>query len=75
MLATSTFVPIDGHLIHSLTSLSRDRQATAYIAFAAGAVALTDGLVSLRLGKGVMNHWSFVPVLAAFGALLLGYMD
>ncbi|EJD37911.1 putative integral membrane protein [Auricularia subglabra TFB-10046 SS5] len=50
------------------------RKALGWIVLATGGVAFADGLICKLNGQGKWNHWSYAPIVAAFGCLLLaGY--
>jgi hypothetical protein len=53
-----------------------DRKALGWILIAGTGVAFVDGTVCrAQVGKGEWNHWSYAPILAAVGSMLLGALD
>lgn len=64
-----------GLAIHSAAYFG-DRKALGCILIAGSGVAFVDGAVCwAHVGKGEWNHWSYAPVLAAVGGMLLGTLD
>ena len=52
-----------------------DRRALGWILVAGGGVAFVDGAVCWGQGKGEWNHWSYAPIVAGVGGVLLGVLD
>jgi hypothetical protein len=57
------------------TAYFGDRKALGWILIAGSGVAFVDGAVCWTQGKGEWNHWSYAPILAAVGSVLLGVLD
>ena len=52
-----------------------DRKTLGWILIATSCVAFADGLICWNQGKGEWNHWSYAPMLALQGSILLGILD
>ncbi|KAL6715427.1 hypothetical protein ACLMJK_006388 [Lecanora helva] len=64
-----------GAAIYAAT-LCGTRQALGWIVVAGACVAATDGAVcKFMVGKGEMNHWSYAPLMALLGGVILGAFD
>ena len=59
-----------------IAALFGTRQVLGWIIVAAASVAATDGAACFFIvGKGAGNHWSYAPVMAVLGGVLLGFFD
>lgn len=52
-----------------------DRKTLGWTLIATSGIVFSDGVLCWNQGKGVWNHWSYVPMLIGQGRILLGILD
>lgn len=56
-------------------ALLGEKRTLGWIVLAASTVAIADGMVCYKEGKGEWNHWGYAPIVSVVGGLLTGVLD